>query len=68
MTPWSQESYIKALLFAADAHNGQKVPGTELPYLTHLTMVSMEVVAALAVEDGLDGDLAILCALLHDVL
>jgi (p)ppGpp synthase/HD superfamily hydrolase len=68
MTSWSQESYIKALLFAANAHNRQKVPGTELPYLTHLTMVSMEVTAALAVEDGLDGNLAIQCALLHDVL
>lgn len=68
MTPWSQESYIKALLFAANAHNSQKVPGTELPYLTHLTMVCMEVMAELAVEDGLDGNLAIQCALLHDVL
>lgn len=27
MTPWSQESYIKALLFAANAHNSQKIPG-----------------------------------------
>ncbi len=68
MTSWSQDVYIKALLFAANAHNSQKVPGTELPYLTHLTMVSMEVTAALAVEEGLDGNLAILCALLHDVL
>lgn len=68
MTPWSQECYIKALLFAGNAHNGQKVPGTELPYLAHLTMVSMEVMAALATEDGLDGNLAIQCALLHDVL
>jgi len=68
MTIWSQENYIKALLFAANAHNSQKVPGTELPYLTHLTMVSMEVMAALAAEDGLDGNLAIQCALLHDVL
>jgi len=68
MTPWSQEHYIKALLFAAYAHNSQRVPGTELPYLAHLTMVSMEVMAALAVEDGLDGNLAIQCALLHDIL
>ena len=68
MTPWSQEIYIKALLFAAHAHNNQKVPGTDLPYLTHLTMVSMEVMAALTVEAGLDGNLAIQCALLHDVL
>lgn len=68
MTSWSQDVYIKALLFAANAHNGQKVPGTDFPYLTHLSMVSMEVTAALAVEEGLDGNLAIQCALLHDVL
>lgn len=68
MTPWSQECYIKALLFAADVHGSQKIPGSELPYLAHLTMVSMEVMAALAVEDVLDGNLAIQCALLHDVL
>jgi hypothetical protein len=31
-------------------------------------MVAMEVIAAFAHEDGLDGDLAIQCALLHDVI
>jgi (p)ppGpp synthase/HD superfamily hydrolase len=31
-------------------------------------MVAMEVTAALAVEEGLDGDLAVQCALLHDVI
>lgn len=50
------------------AHSGQSVTGTELPYLAHVTMVAMEVMAALAVEGGLDGDLAVQCALLHDVI
>jgi (p)ppGpp synthase/HD superfamily hydrolase len=31
-------------------------------------MVAMEVIAALEHEDGLDGDLAVQCALLHDVI
>ena len=31
-------------------------------------MVAMEVIAALAHEDGLDGELAVQCALLHDVI
>jgi (p)ppGpp synthase/HD superfamily hydrolase len=31
-------------------------------------MVAMEVIAALAHEGGLDGDLAVQCALLHDVV
>jgi (p)ppGpp synthase/HD superfamily hydrolase len=67
-TEWSQEKYIKALRYAAEAHNGQTVPGSDLPYVVHVTMVAMEVIAALAHEDGLDGDLAVQCALLHDVI
>jgi (p)ppGpp synthase/HD superfamily hydrolase len=65
---WSQEKYIQSLKFAAKAHNGQTVPGSDLPYIVHVTMVAMEVIAALVHEDGLDGDLAIQCALLHDVI
>ncbi len=65
---WSQESYIKAYRFAAEAHQGQLFPGTELPYLMHVSLVCMEVIAALANETDLDGDLAIQCALLHDVI
>lgn len=67
-TTWSQEKYIKALKFAAEAHNGQTVPGSDLPYVVHVTMVAMEVIAALTHEDDLDGDLAVQCALLHDVI
>jgi (p)ppGpp synthase/HD superfamily hydrolase len=65
---WSQESYIKAYRFAADAHRGQLVPGTDLPYLMHLSFVSMEVIAALHRESDRDGNLAVQCALLHDVI
>ena len=65
---WSQEKYVKALKYAAEAHKGQTVPGSDLPYVIHVTMVAMEVIAALSHEDGLDGDLAVQCALLHDVI
>jgi len=65
---WSRERYIRSLKFAAAAHNGQTVPGSDLPYVVHVTMVAMEVVAALTHEDNLNGDLAIQCALLHDVI
>ena len=65
---WSQEKYIRALKFAAEVHNGQTVPGSDLPYIVHVTMVAMEVIAALAHEDSLDGNLAVQCALLHDVI
>ncbi len=65
---WSQNSYIKAYRFAAQAHQGQKVPGTNLPYIMHLSFVSMEVMAALNVEQRRDGNLAVQGALLHDVI
>ena len=67
--PWSQDLYIKAYQYAAKAHNGQLLPGSELPYIVHLSFVSMEIMAALT-EDyrKLDGNLAIQCALLHDTM
>jgi (p)ppGpp synthase/HD superfamily hydrolase len=65
---WNPESYIKACRFAAIAHRGQIVPGSDLPYLLHLNFVSMEIIAALSVESGYDGDLAVQCALLHDTI
>lgn len=69
MSPnWSQEHYIKAYRFAAQAHQGQKVPGTEIPYIMHLSFVAMEVMAALSVESERDGNLAVQCGLLHDVI
>lgn len=71
-SPWSQEKYIAAYRFAARAHwnsqNRQCVPGTELPYLMHFSLVAMEVMAALERSSGLDGDLAVQSALLHDTL
>ncbi len=68
MSHWSQDEYIKALKFAAEAHNGQKVPGTDLPYLFHISLVSMEVLSALAAEKLIDGNVAVQCAVLHDVI
>jgi (p)ppGpp synthase/HD superfamily hydrolase len=65
---WSQDKYIKASFFAAEALNEQIFPGTNLPFMIHLGLVSMEVIAALEAESGLDGDLAVQCALLHDVI
>jgi (p)ppGpp synthase/HD superfamily hydrolase len=65
---WSQESYIKAFTKAAQAHQGQKMPGSEIPYIVHLSLVSMEVMAALSVETEHDGNLAISSAILHDII
>jgi (p)ppGpp synthase/HD superfamily hydrolase len=65
---WSQENYIKALKKAALAHQGQKVPGTKISYIMHLSFVSMEIIAALNIETERDGDLAIICSILHDTI
>ncbi len=68
---WSQDSYVNALNFAAEAHGNQqygKANGAKVPYVTHLTMVAMEVIAALEFDQVANPDLAIQCALLHDTL
>jgi len=64
--PWSQDLYTKAYQYAAKAHNGQLLPGSELPYIVHLSLLSMEIMAALT-EDyrKFDGNLAIQCAFCH---
>lgn len=64
------DRYVAALRFAAERHASQRVPGTELPYLVHVTSVAGEVLAA-ALADGGAGDdttLAVTCALLHDTI
>ncbi len=67
---WSPDNYMAAARFAAEAHHitGARVPGTRLPYFYHVTLVAMETIGVLGVEAGHDGDLAVQCALLHDVL
>src|SRR3989344_8225637 len=67
---WLQDSYIKAYKFAAIVHcgRGQKVPGTDIPYIMHLSFVSMEIIAALNTEQSCNENLAVQCALLHDVI
>lgn len=67
-SPWSQEKYIKASFYAAEAFNEKLFPGTNLPFAIHISLVSMEVMAVLLAESGLDGNLAVQCALLHDVI
>lgn len=65
---FDRDLYMRAWRFAAERHNAQKYPGTELPYVVHVGAVAMEVIAALAVEPVADPDLAIVCALLHDTV
>lgn len=66
---FSQENYIEVLNFAAIAHGEQKTP-KGLPYLAHITCVAMEVINACEKSqlDEEKANLAISCALLHDVI
>lgn len=67
---WNQEIYLKTLLFAGEAHIGQKVPGTEISYVVHITNVCMEAITAIVNSPNhqLDTDLIIQGALLHDTI
>jgi len=63
---WNADLFVRALDFAARAHGEQKVPGTGFPYVVHVTKVAAEVLRACVETPGLDADLALACALLHD--
>ena len=63
MTMWTQDAYLDALNFASVVHMGQKIPGSEKPYVVHLCQVAMEMMAAPEA-----GDLGVCCALLHDTI
>ncbi|MCW8889157.1 MAG: HD domain-containing protein [Sedimenticola sp.] len=66
---WSQDKYIAAWNFSTASHNGQLLPGTDLPYINHIANVAMEVMSAIARQPTLDEpNLSIQCALLHDTL
>ncbi|MEJ2116961.1 MAG: HD domain-containing protein [Alphaproteobacteria bacterium] len=66
--PWTPDTYIAALHFAAKAHLGQLIPGTDIPYIAHPAQVAQEVMAVIGAESVAAPDLAVQCALLHDVV
>lgn len=71
--PWTPEIWHAAWEFASLAHQGQRLPGSELPYAGHVAAVAMEVARAIAIRHGGERpvelpDLAIACALLHDTV
>ena len=65
---WSQQCYLAAWHFAAQAHLRQTLPSSNLPYVVHLASVAMEVMTACVAESRGNPDLAIQCALLHDTI
>ena len=63
---WSQDLFLKAFNFAAKAHGDQKIPGSDLPYITHVACVCAELMAV--IDNTVDGDLILQCAALHDII
>ena len=63
-----QSTFKKAFEYAALKHQGQKVPGTKLPYLVHVTNVAVEVLMAGMNTSGFDLEFGVSVALLHDVM
>jgi (p)ppGpp synthase/HD superfamily hydrolase len=66
MNIWDQDKYLEAWNFASDIHNGQQLPGSDIPYINHLGLVAMEATATVAHENIMDPNILVLCALLHD--
>lgn len=63
-----QSTFKKAYEYAALKHQGQKLPGTKLPYLVHVTNVAIEVLVAGMNTNDFDLDFGVSVALLHDVM
>lgn len=66
MRIWNQDKYVEAWNYASHIHNGQKVPGSDIPYLNHLGLVAMEAATAIANENIQNPNILVVCALLHD--
>lgn len=67
---WKTPAHLpeKAWLFTARKHQGQLYSGTELPYLTHVGMVLLNLTTVLEREPFLDTGFAKCCAILHDTV
>jgi (p)ppGpp synthase/HD superfamily hydrolase len=65
-----QSSYQKAIAFATYKHmeKKQNVPGTDLPYIVHLSNVAMEIFIAALNTENFNLHLAVQAALLHDTI
>jgi guanosine-3',5'-bis(diphosphate) 3'-pyrophosphohydrolase len=66
MNHWDQDKYLLAWNFASTVHNGQTLPGSDIPYINHLGLVAMEAIAVIANNDIVNPNLLVLSALLHD--
>ena len=72
MSTWSPDVFAKAWHFASLCHAGQThfgpEAGTSFEYLHHVGSVTVELIWALQTVPDADGNLAVQCAVLHDVI
>jgi len=72
LNAWSPDVFAKAWNFATHFHQGQTYGGPEggmrLDYLNHVGSVAVEIIWALPAAPDAHGNLAVQCALLHDVI
>lgn len=73
MNTWNPEIYARAWAFATLAHKNQEYGGRSegqmIPYINHISSVAMETIWALQHSTKTHrANLAIQCALLHDVI
>lgn len=73
MNRWSPDIYAKAWEFATLAHQeqtyGGKTEGVKINYINHIGSVAMEVINAIQLTpNNLNANLAVQCALLHDII
>lgn len=66
----TQDIYQKTIKFAAEKHaaENQTIPGSNLPYVVHLSNVAMEILLASNATNEFNTNFAIQIALLHDTL
>ena len=63
-----QSLYQKAIAFAGEKHQDQKVPGTQSSYMVHISNVAMETMFAAKHTPDFDLGFALQVALLHDLI
>lgn len=65
-----QTAYQKTIIFAAKKHleSNQTITDSDLPYVIHLSNVTMEILTASNHTDNFDLNFAVQVALLHDTL
>lgn len=68
MSEQSKQSDViqRAWNLACELHHGQTMPSSNLPYVKHIGMVSIELALGLLHEPSNDKELGMICAILHD--